>query len=387
MGTTADARRRIEWARQHMTLLGEIADRFEAAAPFGDMTIGVSLHLEPKTAVLIAALQRGGASVVATGNLGTTQEDVAAVLRAEGTEVIGSYETDLDRHLVNVKAVAAHNPNLLLDNGGDLAFLAVENGAVVQGGTEETTSGAFRLREDLAGRVDFPVIVINDSPLKAIVENKHAVGQSVLESFLRMTNLMPQGKRFVVVGYGWCGRGIAHYARSLGAGVTIVEIDEIKALEAAMDGFPVDDLPGAAADASVLITATGRTGVVGQEVLDVLPDRSILANAGHFDTEIDIDALNYRSSDVAPLDAGIDAYQMGDGRTVYLLNGGRMFNLGGRAPKGNSIESMDLGFSLQALSLERLASASATLETGPQPVPDDINRTLAAAMVRAINRS
>jgi len=365
-----------------MPMLAGISRRFEGAQPFSGLTIGVSLHIEPKTVVLLRTLQSGGAAVVATGNLGTTQDDMVAVLLEDGIETLGARDDDGATHLGHVRVVAERGPDLLLDNGADLAAATITFGADVLGGTEETTSGAFRLRDELASTVGFPIIVINDSPLKAIVENKHAVGQSVMESFLRITNLMVQGKRFTVVGYGWCGRGIALYARSLGGDVTVIEVDEIKALEAAVDGFGVADLAAAAPMTDVLITATGAQGVVPVEAIEQLRDGAILANAGHFDNEIDVTGLRALAENVEPLGDAIVRYRLPAGNKVALLAEGRMVNLAGTDPKGNSIESMDLGFALQALSLERLATDRTGLSPGPQAVPDDINRTAAAEMVR-----
>ncbi len=375
---------RIAWTESRMPLLAALASEFDTTRPFDGLTIGVSLHLEPKTAVLLDALRRGGAQVVAAGNLGTTQAETVAALNARGIEAMGRTDDDHDTHLAHVAAIAARHPDVLLDNGADLVASVLATGHRPRGGTEETTSGAIRLRGELAAAVDYPVIVINDSPLKAIVENKHAVGQSVVESLMRITNLMPTGKRVAVVGYGWCGRGIAHYARALGADVTVVEIDEIKALEAAVDGLRVDDLAGAAEWCNVIITATGAAQVVGAADLFALGDGTVLANAGHFDNEIDVPALRATATSCEETTAGIERFTMPDGRTLTLLAGGRMVNLGGPAPRGNSIESMDLGFALQALSLERIADAASTLSPGAQPVPDDINRRLAAAMVSAL---
>jgi len=364
-----------------MPLLAAIAEEFERTKPFSGLTIGVSLHLEPKTAVLLDVLHRGDARVVATGNLGTTLPETVAALNAVGIEAMGHRTDDRDTHLAHVASIAAQRPDVLLDNGADLAAAAIGIDHVPVGGTEETTSGAFRLRDELAADVGFPVVVINDSPLKAIVENKHAVGQSVMESFVRITNLMVQRKRIVVVGYGWCGRGIAHYANALGADVVVVETDEIKALEAAVDGYRVGSLPEAAATADVIITATGAQHVVGSEAFGALSDGTILANAGHFDTEIDVAALRTQAERIEEPTPGIEWITLDGARAVALLTGGRMFNLGGPAPKGNSIESMDLGFALQAWSLERIVSGAGRLEVGAQPVPDDINRRAAAAMV------
>ena len=377
---------RIEWIRSRMPLLARASEEFAASRPFEGHRIGMSLHLEPKTAVLLEVLQAGGAEVVATGNHGSTQDDVVAFLRERGMTVFGSRDDELHQHHVNIASVLDAGPTILLDNGADLAAGVVERGAAakVLGGTEETTSGGNRLRGELAGRLPFPIIVINDSLLKAIGENKHAVGQSVVESIMRITNLALPGRRFVVAGYGWCGRGIAHYLRAMGGKVAVAEIDELKAFEAAMDGYRVDELGNLAEWAEVLVTATGQPDIVTPEILDRLSDGAVLANAGHFPWEIDTGALYGTATATRELDDAIERIDLPDGRHVILLAGGRMVNLAGREPKGNSLESMDLGFLLQSLSLERVATGTSALVAGAQAVPDDIDREIARRMLRAM---
>ena len=379
VGETAQ---RMLWTASNMSLLGRIAAEFEDTRPFAGRRIGVSLHLEVKTAVLLLALKAGGADIVATGNYGTSQDDVVAYLNNQGIDARGSGSDSLERHLEHVESVLDANPDILLDNGADLARRVVDRNLTVLGGTEETTSGHNILAGELAPHVNFPVIVINDTPLKALVENKHAVGQSTYESFCRITNLMPQGKRFMIVGYGWCGRGIAHYMRANGAEIIVAEIDEIKALEAALDGFRVGDVATLIADADVAITATGVDGVIGVDELGLAPDGILLANTGHFDREIDVPALNAQTAERIPLGDVLARHVLEDGRTIDLIAEGRMFNLAGSQPKGNTIESMDMGFALQARSLERVARDHATLPNGAQPVPDDINRALAREFTR-----
>ena len=373
---------RVLWTSSNMALLGRIATEFETTLPFAGLRIGVSLHLEVKTAVLLLALKAGGADIVATGNYGTSQDDVVAYLNDQGIDARGSGSDSLERHLGHVESVLDSSPQILLDNGADLARRVVDRGLAVLGGTEETTSGHNILAGELAPHLNFPIIVINDTPLKALVENKHAVGQSTYESFCRITNLMPQGKRFMIVGYGWCGRGIAHYMRANGAEVTVAEIDEIKALEAALDGFRVGDVASLIADADVAITATGVDGVIGVDELGLAPDGILLANTGHFDREIDVPALNAQTAERIPLGDVLVRHVLEDGRTVDLIAEGRMFNLAGSQPKGNTIESMDMGFAMQARSLERVARDHASLPRGAQPVPDDINRALAREFTR-----
>jgi adenosylhomocysteinase len=383
---TARGAARVEWIRSRMPLLARARTDFAETRPFAGRRIGMSLHLEPKTAVLLEVLAAGGAEIVATGNHGSTQDDIVAFLRAQGMTVFGARDDSLEQHEVNVSSVLDAAPDILLDNGADLAagLIAAGRAGSVIGGTEETTSGADRLRGELAGQVPFPVIVINDSPLKAIGENKHAVGQSVVESFQRITNLRIPGRRFVVVGYGWCGRGIAQYLRALGGKVAVVEVDELKAFEAAMDGYRVAELGELAEWGEVFVTATGRPGILTGDFFDQVADGAVLANSGHFPWEIDVPALRERSTGSTMLDDGIERIDLPGGRHVILLADGRMVNLAGREPKGNSLESMDLGFLLQSLSLERIAVAAGTLAPGAQPVPEDLDREIARRMVRAM---
>ncbi|MBX3068088.1 MAG: adenosylhomocysteinase [Cryobacterium sp.] len=381
-------RNRINWIRSRMPLLAEARRQFETSKPFLGHKIGMSLHLEPKTAVLLETLTAGGAEIVATGNHGSTQDDVVAYLRSCGMTIFGGRADSLDDHKRNLASVLAHEPDVLLDNGADLAFGVSESRATqVIGGTEETTSGALRLRGELMGKVPFPIIVINDSILKSIGENRHAVGQSVVESFMRITNLMIPGRRFVVVGYGWCGRGVAQYLRALGGKVAVVETDELVAFEAALDGYRVDTIEGLAGWGEVFITATGHPGIMGSETFPLLNDGAVLANCGHFPWEIDVEALRSMASKIETIDNAIERVEFADGRHIILIAEGRMMNLAGREPKGNSLESMDIGFLLQALSLEQIALNAAALLDGAQPVPDEINRKIARRMLETMGAS
>ena len=374
---------RVNWIRSRMQLLRNVQEVFEREKPFKNKTIGVSLHLEPKTAVLLETLKIGGAKIVGTGNLGSTQDDIVEVLKSWGMTIYGERSTDKEEHLSNVLKIVSAKPDLLLDNGADLVELAIKNNldGTIFGGTEETTSGDDKLRTKFLNKINFPIIVINDSPLKRIVENQHAVGQGNVESIMRMTNLMINGRRFVIVGYGWCGRGMAHYLRSFGGRVSIVEIDPLKNLEAIMDGFRVDTMKNLASWGQFFCTATSRESVISTEEFNMMPDGAILANSGHFPNEINVEALRKLAINIVKIGADLEEFELPNSRKLILLTGGQMIELAGTEPKGNSIEAMDLGFMLQALSLELISKNPEVLQNGPQPVPVNINNRIAQLMV------
>ncbi len=277
---------RIEWVRSNCRLLAAITTEFQATTPFAGLTIGTGIHLEPKTVALLLTLRDGGARVVATGNLNSTQADAVAYLRERGVEVVGATTTDEAEHDEHLRAVLHTRPDLLLDNGGDLFARYLEapyDG--LQGGTEETTSGRARLAP-LARELGMPVLVINDSPIKQFAENEHAVGQSVLESYMRITNQMTNGRAAVVFGYGACGRGVAANFRSAHATVSVIETDPVARLQASLDGFAVPSRADALRGADIVITVTGAERIVSEADLDLLKDGAVLCNAGHFPREI-----------------------------------------------------------------------------------------------------
>jgi adenosylhomocysteinase len=335
---------------------------------------------------LCAVLQAGGASVVITGSPGTTKNDVAAALRQAGVVVYGQQEDDSARHQENIRRVLSHDPHLLLDNGADLmaTYLAHPGSGRVIASTEETTTGANRLRDELRRVLTVPIIVINDSPLKLIMENEHGVGPTIVEGFMRETNLLVQARSFVVFGYGSVGRGIARTLRKLGGHVAVVELDPIRSLEAVLDGMVVTSLDEALKIGEVFFTATGRPGVIAAESIDRLPDGAILANAGHFSWEIDIAELRRRATKIERFRAWVELITFEDGRRITLLAQGEMLNLAGGG--GNPIETMDLGLALQAQSLAYLATHYKDLPVGPQPVPGEINATIARWMVENLSR-
>lgn len=382
----AQGLQKIRWAGMHQRLLQRMRVQFNETKPFAGLTIGMCLHVEPKTAVLCSVLQAGGANVVITGSPGTTKNDVVAALRHNGIIVYGQQEDDSASHKENIEQVLSHDPHLFLDNGADLVarHIAQSSRGRVFAGTEETTTGANRLRGELRSALTFPIVVINDSPLKLIMENEHGVGPTVVEGFMRETNLMVQSKQFVVFGYGSVGRGIARSLRRLGGHVNVVEVDPIRALEAALDGMHVKTLEEALRVGEVFFTATGRADAITGTSLDLLQDGAILANAGHFSWEIDIAELRRRAVTVEQFRDWVELFTLEDGRRITLLAKGEMLNLAGGG--GNPVETMDLGFALQAQSLAYLAREYKQLPIGAQPVPGEINATVASWMVENLSR-
>ena len=282
---------RIDWVISSCRLLATIGEEFDRTRPFAGVTIGTGIHLEPKTVALILVLARGGAEVVSTGNLSSTQPAAVDYLRAAGIRVIGGPTADPSEHDGFLREVLDARPDLLLDNGGDLFARWLDDPyPALRGGTEETTSGRARLGP-LRERLARPILVINDSPIKQFAENEHAVGQSVLESFIRITNRSTNGKRVTVFGYGACGRGVAQNFRAARAIVSVVEIDPVLRLQALLDGFSVPAREAAIAEADVIVTVTGAPNVVGAADTRLFHDDAILLNGGHLPWEIDVNGL------------------------------------------------------------------------------------------------
>jgi adenosylhomocysteinase len=373
---------RIEWISNGCRLLQATAAEFRETRPFDGLTIGTGIHLEPKTVALLMTLRAGGARLVCTGNLNSTQPSTVDFLRSEGMTVFATQTTDPVAHHQSLEAVVAEKPDLLLDNGGDLFAIAAERPyANLLGGTEETTSGRTRLLP-MRGSLNMPILVINDSPIKQFAENRHAVGQSLFESYMRFTNRSTNGKRVTVFGYGACGKGTAACFRNAFSQVSVVEIDPVTALEAHLDGFATQSRVDAIRSADVLVTITGHPGIVTAEDLPLIKNGAILMNGGHFPNEIDVAAFR-QHADVIGVDRyeadGIETLHLNDGRAIHVLGGGHMANLAGPRPLGNSVESMDLGFALQVRCLERVARRQAGAESCIVPVPADIDAMVASA--------
>jgi adenosylhomocysteinase len=312
-----------------------------------------------------------------------------AYLRSHGVDVIGQATKDQSVHDQHLRQVVAARPDLLLDNGGDLfAHYLADPYPSLLGGTEETTSGRMRLRP-LASELRVPILVINDSPIKQFAENRHAVGQSVLESYLRITNRMTNGRRVAVFGYGSCGKGIAANFRNAYASVAVVDVDPVARLEACLDGFAVPDRDDALRDADIVVTITGAGSVITDKDLDLLKDGVVLMNAGHFPREIAAAQIAGSAKVTERRDSadGITTFYLDDGRSFHLLAEGHMVNLAGPHPLGNSIESMDLGFALQARCLEVLAGGTLGAGNVVVPVPRFIDESVAAAFLRVYGRS
>jgi adenosylhomocysteinase len=381
----AEGEARIAWARSHMPVLGRLRAEFERERPLAGRRIGMCLHVEAKTAVLVETIVAGGADVVWTGSPATTDDGVAAAMTARsGVRIYSVKADDMPAHHEHIARVLRSDPDMLLDNGADLIAGSVENPASrVVAATEETTSGRNRLVGELAGRVKYPVIVINDSPIKLAFESERGIGPAAVDGFMRATNSLIAGKSFAVVGFGWCGRSLARTLRALGAIVIVVETDAVRALEAAFEGMHVTTIDRAAERADTIITVTGRPGVVKREQLLRLKDGAMLGNMGHFATEIDVDTLRAVATESRRVNTHVEEFDLPNGRRVHLLARGEMLNL--TAAIGHQIEIMDLGFALQAHAMRILSQDPAAFSPGYQPVPETVNRAIAEHGLRTLS--
>mgnify|MGYP000940637678 FL=1 len=381
-------RDKIAWVKSYMPVLNIINEEFSRTKPFADMKIAMSIHLEAKTAYLAQTLRAGGAVVYVTGcNPLSTQDDVAAALCDEGFEVNawrGVSDSDYERHLIKTLSLC---PDLMMDDGGDLTNLLHGDyrsyGANLIGGCEETTTGIHRLfARQRAGKLDYTMIDVNDADCKHLFDNRYGTGQSTLDGIMNTTNLMIAGRKVVVAGYGWCGKGVAMRARGMGGVVIVTEINPVRAIEAIMDGFEVMTMDEAAPLGDLFITLTGCRDVVREEHFKVMKDGALLSNAGHFDVEVDRAALERLSVEKWQRKPNIMGYKMPDGRTLNLLAEGRLVNLA--AGNGHPAEIMDMSFAIQAKSLEYLAKTAGTLERRVYAVPAEIDAEVACLKLAAM---
>jgi adenosylhomocysteinase len=381
--TLADAgRTRIAWADAQMPVLRSIRERFGAQRPLEGLTVAACLHVTAETANLVTTLTAGGAQVaLCAANPLATQDEVAATLAGEdGVAVFARHGEDLETFAGHVADVLDRTPTITIDDGADLLVtLHAARPDLLQGllgGTEETTSGLVRLRAMQAdGRLACPVLAVNEARAERVFNDHYGTAQSTLDGILRATNLLLAGRTVVVLGYGPTGRGIALRARGAGAQVVVCEIDPIAGLDARMEGFEVMPSLEAAHRGDVFITVTGAPAVLGRAHFAAMKDGAVLANAGHFDVEIDLAALRDLGGEGRPVRPLVSQHVLADGRHLNLLASGRVVNLA--AGEGHPASVMDLSFALQALSVEHLAAAGGALPDGVQPVPDDIDREVA----------
>jgi adenosylhomocysteinase len=374
---------RIEWAWGNMPVCRMIRARFEKDAPLDGVRIAACLHVTTETANLVSILKAGGAQVAlcASNPLSTQDDVVASLVTHEGIPTFAVKGEDSERYYGHIKAVLDTKPVITMDDGADLvSMLHKERRELlpnITGGTEETTTGVIRLRSmEKNGVLRYPIIAVNDAETKHLFDNRYGTGQSTIDGILRATNMLFAGCRFVVFGYGWCGRGTAMRAKGMGANVIVVEVDPLKALEAVMDGYTVMSSLEAAAIGDVFVTLTGNTSIIRKEHFEKMKDGAIVANSGHFNVEIDIPALEGMSVEKRPMRESVEQYVTRDGRRINLLGEGRLINLA--AAEGHPAMVMDMSFADQLLSVEYLVRGNTKLEKKVYPVPREIDTAVAA---------
>ena len=369
--------RRLEWARAHMPVLRAVREGLVSSKSLKGLKIGMALHTEAKTGVLAITLQEAGAKVrLASCNPLSTDDSVAAALNEQfGLETYAKKWETTDEYYENLHKVLDLKPDIVVDDGADLiSILHTKRRELlgdIRGGNEETTTGVIRLRALASqGKLEFPVIDVNDAKMKHLFDNRYGTGQSTLDGIMTATNLLIAGKTFVVAGYGWCGRGIAARAHGMGAHVVVTEVDPVKAIEASLDGFRVASMAEAVKVADFLVSATGVKDVVTEPHFRTMKDGCVLANAGHFDNEVskaDLERIGERRR----VREYVDEYALPDGKKLYLLAEGRLVNLA--AGQGHPVEIMDMSFSIQALCVEHIARHADTLGKQVVPVPSEID--------------
>ena len=376
-----DGVRRIEWAAREMPVVRHIRERFSREHPFEGVRIAACLHVTTETANLALALRDGGADVVlCASNPLSTQDDTAAALVAEyGIATYAVNGESNETYYQHINSALDDRPQITMDDGADLvATLHTSRSELLEGvlgGTEETTTGVIRLTS-LAeeGKLRYPIVAVNDADTKHFFDNRYGTGQSTIDGITRATNVLWAGKRVVICGYGWCGRGVALRARGLGAHTIVTEVDPVKALEAVMDGHQVMPMIEAAKVGDIFITLTGGFKAIGAEHIEVMKDGAIVANSGHFNVEIDIESMEAMSETKQKVRPHVEEYVMEDSRRLYLLGEGRLINLA--AAEGHPSAVMDMSFANQALSAEYLVQYGHNLERKVHPVPRDIDKEI-----------
>jgi len=379
-----EGRRKMDWARQHMPILDSLWADFERDQPFAGEVVGMAMHVEAKTAVLAELLAAGGAEVAITGcNPLSTHDDVSAALDAvEGVTSYAERGVDDEAYYAAIEAVIEHEPTVTVDDGMDLVAAIHEDYPElidsIIGGAEETTTGVHRLRAmDEDGELAYPIFAVNDTPMKRLFDNVHGTGESSLASIAMTTNLSWAGKTVVVAGYGHCGKGVAKKASGQNADVVVTEVEPRRALEAHMEGYDVLPMTEAAAEGDVFITTTGNRDVIVEEHFERMQDGVLLANAGHFDVEVDLDALSDLAVDTYEARDGVQAYELADGRRLNVLAEGRLVNLATPIALGHPVEVMDQSFGIQAVVVRELVERGDEYEAGVHEVPDDLDREVA----------
>ena len=382
-------RKRIEWAERGMPVLRSIRARFQKELPLKGRKIAGCLHVTTETANLVLTLQAGGAEVsLCASNPLSTQDDVAASLVEDsGLSVFAVHGVGTDRYYGHIQSTIQQGPHLTMDDGADLvSSLHSRNRDLMKGvigGTEETTTGVIRLTQMARdGVLQYPIIAVNDAATKHLFDNRYGTGQSTLDGIIRATNYLLAGTNLVVVGYGWCGRGIAQRARGMGAHVIVTEVDSVKALEAHMDGFRVMPLEDAAAIGNIFVTVTGNKHVLREAHFQKMQDGAIIANSGHFNVEIDIPTLESLSSGRREIREHMQEYKMRDGRRILLLGEGRLINLS--AAEGHPASVMDMSFANQALSIEHLSRNASQMDPKVHGVPKKIDGLVAILKLESL---
>jgi adenosylhomocysteinase len=382
-------KQRIQWAAREMPVLAQIRERFAQEKPLAGLRLVACCHVTTETANLALTLQAGGAeSVLIASNPLSTQDDVAASLVADyGISVFAIKGEDVETYRRHVQIALDHRPNLIIDDGGDVTAELVqrrqEQISEIMGTTEETTTGLVRLRAMLkAGVLSFPVMTVNDAATKHLFDNRYGTGQSTLDGVLRCTNLLLAGKTVVVAGYGWCGRGVAMRARGMGSQVIVTEVNPVRALEAVMDGFRVLPMAEAAPLGDLFITVTGNKHVLRGEHFDAMKDGAMVCNAGHFDIEIDLGALQERAVSRQTVRPFVEEYRLQSGKSVFVLGEGRLINLA--AAEGHPASVMDMSFANQALACEYLVKNRGRLAPGLHPIPPEVDEAIARLKLKAM---